>query len=51
MSKPLTRQILERARDLIGDKNHWCRGSLAKYLNFIDGMMTLVEKTALKVPS
>jgi hypothetical protein len=30
MSKPLTRQILERARDLIADKNHWCRGSLAK---------------------
>lgn len=30
MSKPLTRQILERARDLIADKNRWCRGSLAK---------------------
>ena len=30
MSKPLTRQILEHARDLIADKNHWCRGSLAK---------------------
>ena len=30
MSKPLTRQILERARELIADKSHWCRGSLAK---------------------
>jgi hypothetical protein len=30
MSKPLTLPILERARALIADKNHWCRGSLAK---------------------
>jgi hypothetical protein len=30
MSKPLNRQILERARALIADKDHWCRGSLAK---------------------
>ena len=30
MSKPLTRQILKRARALIADKNHWCRGSLAR---------------------
>ena len=30
MSKPFTRQTLERARDLIADKNHWCRGALAK---------------------
>ncbi len=30
MSKPLTRQILKRARDLIADKNRWCRGALAK---------------------
>jgi len=30
MSKPLTRQILDRARNLIADKDHWCRGSLAK---------------------
>jgi hypothetical protein len=30
MSKPLTRSILERARALIADKNHWCRGSLAR---------------------
>ena len=30
MSKPLTRPILERARELIADKDHWCRGSLAK---------------------
>jgi hypothetical protein len=30
MSKPLTRQVLERARELIADKNRWCRVSLAK---------------------
>ncbi len=30
MSKPLNRQVLERARALILDKDHWCRGSLAK---------------------
>ncbi len=30
MSKPLKRQILDRARTLIADKDHWCRGSLAR---------------------
>ena len=30
MSKPLSQPILERARALIADKNHWCRGSLAR---------------------
>jgi hypothetical protein len=30
MSKPLKQHILERARALIADKNHWCRGSLAR---------------------
>ena len=30
MSKPLSQPILERARALIVDKNHWCRGSLAR---------------------
>ncbi len=30
MSKPLTRPIVERARALIADENHWCRSTLAK---------------------
>jgi hypothetical protein len=32
MSKPLARPILERARALIADKSHWCRGTLARDL-------------------
>jgi hypothetical protein len=30
VSKPLTRQILEHARNIIADENHWCRGCLAR---------------------
>jgi len=30
MSKPLTRPIIERARALIADENHWCRAALAE---------------------
>jgi hypothetical protein len=30
MSKPLTRPIIERARALIADGDHWCRAALAK---------------------
>jgi len=30
MSKPLTRPIIERARALIADENHWCRAALAR---------------------
>ena len=30
MSTPLTRPIIERARALIADERHWCRGSLAR---------------------
>ena len=30
MSKPLNRPIIERARALIADENHWCRGALAR---------------------
>lgn len=29
MAKPLSRRIIERARDLIADEAHWCRGALA----------------------
>ena len=29
MAKPLQFQILERARALIADEQHWCRGLLA----------------------
>jgi hypothetical protein len=29
MSKPLKLQIVERARALIDDEQHWCRGELA----------------------
>jgi hypothetical protein len=29
MSKPLRVQIVERARALIQDERHWCRGELA----------------------
>lgn len=38
MSKPLKRQILERARTLISDENHWCRGALGRdvYGNRVD---------------
>src|SRR5437870_1290808 len=30
MSKPITRSIIERARTLIADENHWCRATLAR---------------------
>jgi hypothetical protein len=33
MSRPLKLQIVERARALIADESHWCRGELARDLN------------------
>jgi hypothetical protein len=30
LSRPLKFQIVERARDLIADEQHWCRGELAR---------------------
>ena len=30
MSRPLKVQIVERARALIADEQHWCRGELAR---------------------
>ena len=30
MSRPLKIQIVERARALIADEEHWCRGELAR---------------------
>ena len=30
MAKPLQIQILERARSLIAEERHWCRGQLAE---------------------
>jgi hypothetical protein len=33
MSKPLRVQIVERARALIQDERHWCRGELARDAN------------------
>ena len=33
MSKPLNIQILERARTLIADEQHWCRRHLAEDVN------------------
>jgi hypothetical protein len=33
MSKPLKVQILEKARTLIEDERHWCRGELARDMN------------------
>ena len=30
MSRPLKLQIVERARALIADEQHWCRGELAR---------------------
>ena len=30
MAKPLQSQIVEMARSLIADKQHWCRGHLAQ---------------------
>lgn len=35
MSRPLNVQIIERARSLIGDKQHWCRGQLGEDANGI----------------
>jgi hypothetical protein len=35
MSKPLKVQILEKARALIADERHWCRGELARDANGI----------------
>ena len=33
MARPLQIQIVERARTLIADKQHWCRGELARDVN------------------
>ena len=33
MAKPLQIQIVERARALIADETHWCRGELARDVN------------------
>jgi hypothetical protein len=33
MSRPLKLQIVEQARALIADKQHWCRGDLARDIN------------------
>jgi hypothetical protein len=33
MSKPVKVQIVEKARALIEDERHWCRGELARDLN------------------
>jgi hypothetical protein len=30
MSKPISVRIAERARDIIADQEHWCRGSFAR---------------------
>ena len=33
MSRPLKLQIVEQARTLIADEQHWCRGDLARDIN------------------
>jgi hypothetical protein len=33
MARPLQFQIVERARALIADESHWCRGELARDVN------------------
>src|SRR5262245_21807862 len=33
MARPLQIQIVERARALIADERHWCRGELARDVN------------------
>ena len=33
MSKPLKVQVIEKARALIEDERHWCRGELARDIN------------------
>ena len=33
MARPLRMQIVERARTLIADEHHWCRGELARDAN------------------
>src|SRR5262245_39389744 len=33
MARPLQIQIVERARALIADERHWCRGELARAVN------------------
>jgi hypothetical protein len=33
MARPLQIQIVERARALIADQQHWCRGDLARDIN------------------
>src|SRR5262245_25251243 len=33
MARPLQMQIVERARTLIADEHHWCRGELARDAN------------------
>jgi hypothetical protein len=33
MARPLRIQVVERARALIADEQHWCRGELARAVN------------------
>jgi hypothetical protein len=33
MSKTLKHQIIEKARALVEDDRHWCRGELARDMN------------------
>ena len=33
MARPLQIQVVERARALIADEHHWCRGDLARDIN------------------
>lgn len=33
MSRPLKLQVIEQARALIADEQHWCRGDLARDVN------------------
>ena len=38
MSKTLKLQVIEKARALIEDEQHWCRGELARDINALSDM-------------
>src|SRR6476646_3841942 len=51
MARPLQIQIVERARALIADKQHWCCGQLARDVNgegvFVPTSASAVKRCAL----
>ena len=43
MARPLQLQVVERARALIADQRHWCRGDLARDVNGVAVCQTAAD--------